>query len=96
VLGLECVLNIENTGRRFWRAEGELRGAGDDGGLDRGGSSEKTAGESFGLDVGGVEVSRVRDEILAAGDVAIVFKISVLVLSVVVPTRLRLVGGSSS
>jgi hypothetical protein len=89
-------LNIENTGRRFWRAGGELRGAGEDGGLDRGGSSEKTAGVSFGLDAGDIEVSRVGDEPLAAGDVALVFRISVLVLSIVVSTRLRLVSGSSS
>ena len=56
-LGLVCLLKIEKTGRRFWRAGGELRGIGEDGGLDRGGSSEKTAGESFGLDGGGVEDS---------------------------------------
>lgn len=37
---------------------GELRGVGDDGGLDRAGWSEKIAGDSFGLDVGGEESSR--------------------------------------
>jgi hypothetical protein len=62
-MGLVCLLNMENTGRRFWRTVGELRSAGDDGGLDRGGSSEKIVGESFGLNVGGVEVSRVGVEL---------------------------------
>ena len=64
VMGLGCLLNMEKTGRRFWRAGGELRGTGDDGGLDRGTSSEKIAGEFFGLDVGGIELSRVREESL--------------------------------
>jgi hypothetical protein len=55
---------MEKTGRRLWRAGGELCGTGDDGGPDRGSSSEKMAGESFGLDVGGVDDSCVGDGLL--------------------------------
>lgn len=50
MVALDCFLNMENTGRRFWTGGGELRGAGDDGGLDRANASEKMAGDSFGLD----------------------------------------------
>ena len=77
---------------------GELRGAGDDGGLDRGGSSEKTAGESLGLDGGAVELSRShsRDEMTIVRAVSKEVKVVVSVLSIVVSTRLRLVRGSSS
>jgi hypothetical protein len=72
-------LNIENTGRRFWTGGGELHGTGDDGELDRGGSSEKTAGESFGLE-GGVELPRSRDEVLTAGAASSDAKVVVSVL----------------
>lgn len=92
---LVCFLNIENTGRLFKAGEGELRGVGEDGGLDRDGSSEKIAGESFGLDGGGVEDSRAGDDasrICATVDVSMIV---VSMLSVVSWTRLRLVGGSS-
>lgn len=89
-------MNIEKTGRRFWTGGGELHGTGDDGGLDRGGSSEKTAGESFGLDGGGVELPRPTDETMTAGAASGDVKVAAWVLSVVVSTRLRLVGGSSS
>lgn len=56
-LVLTCFLNIEKTGRLFWRGGGELRGAGDEGGLDLLDGSEKMAGDSFGLDVGGEATS---------------------------------------
>lgn len=52
MVALDCFLNIENTGRRFWSGGGELRGVGEDGGLDRANASEKMAGGSFGLDGG--------------------------------------------
>lgn len=96
VLGFACFLNIENTGRRFWSGGGELRGVGDDGGLDRDGSSEKMAGDSLGLDVGGVEVSRTGEEISGRETISAVFRTSVSILAIVLSTRLRLVGGSAS
>jgi hypothetical protein len=95
-LGLVCFLNMENTGRRFCRAGGELRGAGDEGGLDRDASSEKMAGESFGLDVGGVQVSRGGAQLSSVEETVGAFTMSTLVFSTVDSTRLRLVGGSSS
>jgi hypothetical protein len=87
---------MEKIGRRFWRAGGELRGTGDDGGLDQGSSSEKIAGESFGLDGGDVGVSRAGDEVLRAGEDVVAVRFLASVCSSVVSTRLRLVGGSSS
>jgi hypothetical protein len=56
-LGLACFLNKEKTGRRCCGGGGELVGMGEDGGLDRGASSDHTAGEFFGLDVGGSDDS---------------------------------------
>ena len=70
-------------------------GVGDDGGLDRGGSSEKIACESFGLDGGGVDESRVGDEVSRGCATGNVFIIAVSMLSILSSTRLRLVGGSS-
>ena len=67
----------------------------DDGGLDRGGSSEKIAGSSFGLDGGGVDDSRAGDEALRGCATGNVFIIAVSMLSILSSTRLRLVGGSS-
>lgn len=99
MLSFACFLNIENTGRRFGGGGGgggELRGVGDDGGLDRSGSSEKMAGVSFGLDVEGVEVSRTGEETPGTEMIAAVFRTSVSTLAIVLSTRLRLVGGSAS
>jgi hypothetical protein len=87
---------MENTGRRFCRAGGELRSAGDEGGLDRGASSEKMAGESFGLDMGGVDVSRGGPQFSRIEETVADSIMSTLVFSTVDSTRLRLVGGSSS
>lgn len=42
---MACFLKREKTGRRFWSGGGELVGTGEDGGLDRGASSDHTAGE---------------------------------------------------
>jgi hypothetical protein len=96
VLGLTCFLNIEKTGRRFWTGGGELRGTGEDGGLDRGGTSEKTADELFGLDGGETELERVIDEGMTLEAVSEDINVVGSVLSIVFSVRLRLVGGSSS
>jgi hypothetical protein len=55
---LTCFRKSEKTGRRFCNGGGELVGMGEEGGLDRGASSDHTAGEFFGLDVEGSEGSR--------------------------------------
>lgn len=52
-MDLFCLLKRENIDRRFCIAIGELGGTGDDGGLDRCGSSEKIVASSFGLEVNG-------------------------------------------
>lgn len=91
-----CFLRNENTGRRFCTGGGELFIAGDDGGLDRGVSSDHTAGEFFGLDVGGSEASLgIIESFKVVPDVCI-FVVSTSVASKAHSTRLRLVGGSSS
>jgi hypothetical protein len=59
VVDLTCFLNSEKTGRRFCSGGGELEGTGEDGGLDRGASSDHIAGDDLGLDVAGPEVSFV-------------------------------------
>jgi hypothetical protein len=66
-VALVCFLNREKTGRRFWIGGGELVGKGEDGGLDRGVSSDHSTGELFGLDVGGSVVSRGATESFAGG-----------------------------
>jgi hypothetical protein len=93
---LICFLMKEKAHLRFCIGGGELFCMGDDGGLDRGASSDQTAGEVFGLDVGGSEDSQ-RDSV----PLAIIFGTRVLVMlvsesSVGRSTRRRLVGGSSS
>jgi len=89
--GVACLLRKPKTGRRLCSPEGELRGAGDEGGLDRGGSSEKTTGESRGLDAGGADDSRVGEEVLGVGEIA---RAAASGLSTLIPTRLRFAGGS--
>jgi hypothetical protein len=69
---------------------------GDDGGLDRGASSDHTAGESFGLDVGSSESSRVRSSWVTGASLVGVPIVSRSVGFGGHSTRLRLVGGSSS
>jgi hypothetical protein len=71
-------------------------GIGEDGGLDRGASSDHTAGESFGLDVRGSEDSRKASG-SSFGDTIVGASVILEALgSGVRSTRLRLVGGSSS
>jgi hypothetical protein len=93
---LACFLNRENTGRRFWTGEGELVGKGEDGGLDRGASSDQSAGEFLGLDVGGSEASRGAVESFMRASSGFVLAVSTSVVCMAHSTRLRLVGGSSS
>jgi hypothetical protein len=90
-----CCLNKENVGRLFWTAGGELQGGGEDGGLDRDVPSEKIAGVLFGLEVGGGDVLRSRDEKMGSEVVSDGTIKSDLVSSTVSATRLRLAGGSS-
>jgi len=94
--GLAFFLMNEKTGRRFWSGGGELFGTGDDGGLDRGASSDHTAGEYFGLDVGGSEGSQGLSEVYATASMGCVAAIPVSVVSGAHSTRLRFAGGSSS
>lgn len=94
VVALVCFLNIENTGRRFWSGGGELRGVGDDGGLDRANASEKMAGDSFGLD-GGDEDFVCEGEEFSIARTTGGISTSVSILSTAVSTRRRFVGGSS-
>lgn len=91
MVALDCFLNMENTGRRFWSGGGELRGAGDDGGLDRANASEKMAGDSFGLDGGDEDSLHAGEDCCRVGTAGGEISTSVSILS----TRLRLVGGSS-
>jgi hypothetical protein len=55
----------EKTARRLWCGGGELFGIGEEGGLDRGASSDHIAGEFFGLDVGGFDDARKAAEVPA-------------------------------
>lgn len=95
-VGFACCLNRENIGRLFCTAGGELRGGGDDGGLDRNGPSEESADALFGLDVGGADLLPKGDEM----EEAIASMVAANELdsdsSTVSSTRLRFVGGSSS
>ena len=87
VLDLDCLLKSAKTGRRFCRARGELGGGGDEGGLDRSGSSEKIAGWSLGLEVRRADESLTFDPDVDA---------SASELSKTRSTRRRLVGGPCS
>lgn len=68
--GLDCFLRKEKTGRRFCVGGGELRGAGEERGLDRGSPSENIADEVLGLEVGGSELSRVGEELSTGKETA--------------------------
>lgn len=70
VLSLGCFFRKEKTGRRFCRGGGELRGVGEEAGLDRSTSSENIAEESFGLEEGGSELSRVGEEFSVGEEIA--------------------------
>jgi hypothetical protein len=94
--GLSCFLRNEKAGRRFCCGGGELLGTGEDGGLDRGASSENTPGKFFGLDVGGSEDSVGAFETSEGGSTVCAAVCSVSAASGARSTRLRLVGGSSS
>lgn len=96
MIDLVVFLKKEKTGRRFCGCGGELFGTGDEGGLDRGASSDHVACESFGLDVGGSEDVGA-DAGISACDL-IVCDVGIVVATVTgaLSTRLRLVGGSSS
>lgn len=96
VVDLDFFLNKENTGRRFCWAGGELCGVGDDGGLDRSGSSEKIADVFFGLEEGGAEASHGIEEHFTGEELAGAVDTSISVLLSVCSTRLRFVGGDSS
>jgi hypothetical protein len=95
-MALGCFLKSEKTGRLFWGGGGELRGTGDDGGLDRGASSDHTTAGVSGLDVGGSGMSTSDSESPRRG-----FKDRGLCMSAFVvsssthATRLRLAGASS-
>jgi hypothetical protein len=91
---LFCFLRKEKTGRLLGARGGELVGTGDDGGLDRGTSSDHGADDDLGLDVRGSEVSRVGERRFEGDEYVAVASASWS--TVVVSTRLRLVGGSSS
>jgi hypothetical protein len=93
---LSCFRRNEKTGRRFWGGGGELLGTGDDGGLDRGTSSDHIADDDLGLDAGGCEVARVEEWLFEGDDGNAVSRTSTSWITVVVSTRLRLVGGASS
>ena len=88
-------MNSEKTGRLFVSGSGELSSAGEEGGDDRVGASEKVGGEGCGLELRGAELVRVGDgervvvgfRASAVGDVVAVSTSS---------TRLRLAGGSAS
>jgi hypothetical protein len=54
-------LNSEKTGRLFVSGGGELSSAGDEGGDDRVGASEKLGGNGCGLELRVVELIRVGD-----------------------------------
>jgi len=88
--------NNEKTGRRFCCCRGELNGTGDDGGLDRGASSDHIAGEFLGLDVGGSDDSRGAVEISGSDSTRKDAVTVVWTVWCVDSTRLRLVGGPSS
>jgi hypothetical protein len=98
VLGvaLTCLLNREKTGRRFWTGGGELVVMGEDGGLDRGTSSDHGAGELFELDVGGSAISRGGSESIAGTSSGSVLGVLSSVVCTAHSTRLRLAGGSAS
>jgi hypothetical protein len=85
----------EKTGRRFWRGGGELFGTGEEGGLDRGTSSDQIPDEVFGLEVEASGTSRAEVVRLEGEEVAR-FVGTPISLMGVCSTRLRLVGGSSS
>lgn len=88
------LLNSEKTGRRFTSGGGELSSAGDDGGDDRVGASEKVGSEGCGLELRRADPKRVGDKGFT-GDLGtgVVEGVGSLSAS---STRLRLVGGSSS
>jgi hypothetical protein len=69
---------------------------GEDGGLDRGVASDHSAGEFFGLDVGGSEAPRGGSESFGGASSGHVPGILTSVVFTAHSTRLRLVGGSSS
>jgi hypothetical protein len=93
---LACFLNREKIGRRFGTGGGELAGKGEDGGLDRGVSSDQSAGEFLGLDVGGSMALRGATESFTEASDGLVLAILTSVVCIAHSTRLRLVGGSSS
>lgn len=95
-VALACFLKREKTGRRFWTGGGELVAKGEDGGLDRGVASDHSAGEFFGLDVGGSAVAGGDSESFTGASSGHVLEIMTSVVCTAHSTRLRLVGGSSS
>jgi hypothetical protein len=95
-VALTCFLNREKTGRRFCTGGGELVGKGEDGGLDRGVSSDQSAGEFLGLDVGGSPGFRGAVESFTEASDVFVLAMLTSVVCIAHSTRLRLAGGSSS
>jgi hypothetical protein len=90
-----CFLKIEKTDRRLSIAGGELVGTGEDGGLDRGASSDHIVGVTFGLEVGRCDDSGDNSQSLTTASFSVVEELVSTVLSAF-STRLRLEDGSSS
>jgi len=86
----------EKIGRLLGRDGEEVCGPGEDGGVDCGGASENNSAGSFGLDEGSAELPRAGDELRGGRFVVALCASSVSLVSSVVSTRLRFVGGSSS
>jgi hypothetical protein len=94
--GLCFRFKAENIGRLLGRGGEEICGPGEDGGVDRGGSSENISVISLGLDGGSAEFSRTGEELRDEMTVVAWFARSVSLVFFGVSTRLRFVGGSAS
>jgi hypothetical protein len=84
----------ENIGRLLRSGGEELCGAGKDGGVDVGASSENIAADCLGLDDGSLGSSCVGVRLLRNGNGVAVSARSAELCCVVVSTRLRFNGGS--
>lgn len=94
MLCLSFRLNREKTGRLLRSGGGELSSAGDEGGDDLVGASEKVGNEGCGLELRRVKLMCVGDKV-ATGDFGTGVFEGVDLLSAS-STRLRLAGGSPS